>query len=58
MEGNDVQQLQLALQKAGFNLDADGIFGKATEAAVRQFQTQKGLEVDGIAGFATFSALA
>jgi GH24 family phage-related lysozyme (muramidase) len=58
MEGNDVQQLQLALQKAGFNLDADGIFGKATEAAVRQFQEQKGLEVDGIAGLATFSALA
>jgi len=58
MEGNDVRQLQTALQEAGFNLEADGIFGKATETAVRRFQEQKGLEVDGIAGLATFSALA
>lgn len=58
MEGEDVRQLQLALQKAGFNLEADGIFGRATEAAVRQFQERKGLLVDGIAGSATLSTLA
>ncbi|MGB8699744.1 MAG: peptidoglycan-binding domain-containing protein, partial [Thermosynechococcaceae cyanobacterium] len=57
MEGEDVRQLQLALQKHGLTLVADGIFGKGTEEEVRKFQKQKGLEVDGVAGSATFSAL-
>lgn len=57
MEGEDVRLLQLALQKHGLTLVADGIFGKGTEEEVRKFQKQKGLEVDGVAGSATFSAL-
>ena len=35
----------------------DGIFGNATEAAVRDFQSSHGLYCDGIAGKATFAAL-
>lgn len=35
----------------------DGIFGAGTEAAVREFQYRAGLEVDGIAGKATFEEL-
>jgi lysozyme len=58
MQGDDVQRLQLALQKAGLNLEADGIFGQATDVAVRQLQQQKGLKVDGIAGSFTLSTLA
>lgn len=36
---------------------ADGIFGGQTEAAVRRFQEQRGLKVDGIIGQETIGAL-
>ena len=35
----------------------DGVFGNATESAVRDFQSDNGLYVDGIAGKATFEEL-
>ena len=50
-QGDDVAELQRALQRAGFSLIAiDGDFGPATEAAVRAFQQREGLTVDGKAG--------
>jgi chitosanase len=57
MQGDDVTALQQALVKAGITLNVDGNFGADTEAAVKQFQAQKGLTVDGIVGPATRSAL-
>jgi len=57
MTGEDVAALQRALKKAGFSMDADGIFGRNTEAAVRRFQQKKGLTVDGVVGRATRAAL-
>lgn len=60
MTGADVREVQQALMAKGFNLGddgADGIFGPATDAAVRAFQQQQNLRVDGIIGRATRSAL-
>jgi murein DD-endopeptidase MepM/ murein hydrolase activator NlpD len=62
-QGPDVRRLQEALNNAGIRdtqgqpLPTTGYFGDRTEAAVRQYQTQKGLEVDGRAGENTLKAL-
>jgi murein L,D-transpeptidase YcbB/YkuD len=50
--GDLVKKIQAALQ-----VDADGIFGPGTEAALREFQRAKGLVPDGIAGPRTWTAL-
>jgi chitosanase len=50
MQGEDVRKLQEALVKVGFQIVVDGIFGSATEKAVKQLQQDKGLMVDGIVG--------
>jgi len=52
MRGDDVTALQRALR-----VEADGVFGPATDNAVRAFQTEKGLTSDGIVGPATRAAL-
>jgi chitosanase len=57
MQGDDVTALQQALVNAGIPATVDGIFGPSTDAAVKQFQTQRGLTADGIVGPATRSAL-
>ena len=57
MEGDDVRALQEALKSTGFNVVVDGIFGPATEDAVRSLQSERGLSVDGIVGQATRAAL-
>ena len=51
--GDDVKALQEALVKLGYSVGtygADGDYGQATEAAVRQFQQDNDLDVDGEAG--------
>jgi peptidoglycan hydrolase-like protein with peptidoglycan-binding domain len=49
--GTDVSRMQDALREAGFNPgSSDGIFGRNTASAVRQFQASKGLKTDGIVG--------
>ncbi|MBW4537814.1 MAG: glycoside hydrolase family protein [Myxacorys chilensis ATA2-1-KO14] len=53
MRGEDVRQVQTALKKVGFSVDADGVFGNGTDQAVRQFQQQKGLIADGVVGAET-----
>lgn len=56
--GADVRELQEQLRAAGYNIAADGIFGPATQSAVRAYQQANGLQVDGIAGNQTRGALA
>ena len=56
--GEAVKTVQQKLIRWGYlNGKADGIFGPATEKAVRYFQRKNGLQEDGIVGSATFEAL-
>ena len=56
--GAQVQMLQTALKRAGFDPGAaDGIFGHATQKALRCFQNSAGLRPDGVAGPLTHAAL-
>jgi peptidoglycan hydrolase-like protein with peptidoglycan-binding domain len=50
--------IQRMLIQHRFRVATDGIFGPATEAAVRSFQGQRHLAVDGIVGPKTWAALA
>lgn len=55
--GPAVLALQRALAAAGIAIVADGVFGPATERAVRQFQHDRNIEPDGIVGPKTWAAL-
>lgn len=57
-EGPEVVTLQQALAELGYLSGAqDGNFGTGTQTAVKKFQTDQGLEADGIAGKKTLEAL-
>ena len=59
MSGAEVQSVQNMLIDAGYLTDgADGVFGSGTEAAVKRFQADHGLDTDGIVGGQTAAALA
>ncbi|BAY48119.1 peptidoglycan-binding domain 1 protein [Scytonema sp. HK-05] len=56
--GDDVKAVQKVMNARGYNAGkVDGDFGSQTEAAVRAFQTQAGLSVDGEVGKLTWTAL-
>ncbi len=54
---DEVKELQNELKQEGYTLDADGYFGRDTEAALKQFQSEHNLDDDGIAGASTWAAL-
>lgn len=59
-EGSAVKELQNLLMKHGYDLPrygVDGDFGNETLAAVKAFQSDNGLEVDGAVGPITWAAL-
>ena len=55
--GEAVVQLQQALTAQGYALTADGVYGRATRAAVLNYQRAQGLRRDGIAGRQTQARL-
>lgn len=55
--GGEVKILQVGLNAKGYPLVGDGVFGPATDSAVRRFQQARGLTVDGIVGPQTWVAL-
>lgn len=57
-DGQEVMAIQKRLVELNYNIGTiDGDFGSATENAVKRFQADRGLEVDGIIGSATYKAL-
>ena len=57
-EGAEVRAIQERLKDRGlFNGEITGYYGPITQKAVRQFQKQQGLTVDGIAGAQTLAKL-
>ncbi len=56
--GSEVRKMQQRLKELGYlKGSADGDFGEATETAVKNFQANNGLTVDGKAGTATLNKL-
>ena len=60
MRGGDVKRVQQALINLGYSLAPDGVdgfYGSVTETAVKKFQQDKGIDVDGVVGSETRSKL-
>ena len=60
MDGNDVKEMQSALIRLGYDLGkwgADGEFGDCTELALRKFQSDEKIDVDGEFGPESLAAL-
>ena len=58
LRGDDVADLQRRLSALGFDTGrVDGIFGDQTAAALREFQRNAGLSIDGVCGRGTLTEL-
>jgi peptidoglycan hydrolase-like protein with peptidoglycan-binding domain len=55
--GSDVKLLQTTLNSKGYKLNVDGILGKLTLTAVKDYQGKNGLAVDGLVGPLTLAKL-
>lgn len=57
IRGESVKWLQYELNKLGYTLAVDGVYGRLTKNAVWAYQTAHGLKIDGIAGIQTLKSL-
>ncbi len=55
--GSLTRYLQIMLNKMGYPMSVDGIFGTTTENAVKDFQSKNALTADGIVGNGTWKKL-
>lgn len=56
--GSDVVKIQQALEYLGYySGNIDGVYGESTVAAVKKFQSKRGMKADGIAGAGTIRVL-
>lgn len=55
--GKGVTALQRLLTEAGFEVEKDGKFGPKTVQAVKDFQKNEGIKIDGIVGKVTWDRL-
>ncbi len=58
MTGEDVSWVQTRLEELGYSVSVTGVYDGNTISAVKAFQGQNGLSVDGLAGAQTFTILA
>ena len=57
-EGQEIVAIQKRLSELNYTIvNIDGNFGSETERAIKSFQAEQGLEVDGIVGELTYKAL-
>ena len=55
--GPEVEYLQRLLGRNGYDLELDGVFGVLTERAVKQYQSDRKLEADGVVGPLTWAEI-
>lgn len=55
--GTAILQLQLYLKWFGYDIEADGVFGSATNDAVKDMQKKLGATADGLVGSGTLAAM-
>lgn len=56
MNGEDIRDWQQRMHERGWPIDVDGWYGPQSAGVCRQFQAEKGLQVDGIVGPITWAA--
>jgi len=57
MTGPDVRTLQESLRRRGLILDANGVYDRRTQFAVKAFQEHEGLRIDGVVDQGTWDAV-
>ena len=56
-KGREVRAMQTQLLGHGYQIDVDGVYGPATENAVKSYQKNNNLTADGIAGPMTYRSM-